>query len=170
MNVLSTATVMFRSPASFEMAAMSVTFMVGFVGVSMYSILVFGRMAMRTASGIEVSTKLNSNPKCTSSCVESRKTPPYTASDRTTWSPGRSRRKTRSEEHTSELQSPVHLVCRLLLEKKKKKTKQEQPQNQKKNKKQLRQKHTTEEKTTRPKNITTYIISYNETAVTRSHL
>src|SRR6266487_6391081 len=29
-------------------------------------------------------------------------------------------RGTRSEEHTSELQSPVHLVCRLLLEKKKK--------------------------------------------------
>src|SRR5690348_17476845 len=32
------------------------------------------------------------------------------------WREGRSR----SEEHTSELQSPVHLVCRLLLEKKKK--------------------------------------------------
>src|SRR5438876_10213289 len=30
--------------------------------------------------------------------------------------------RSRSEEHTSELQSPVHLVCRLLLEKKKKKT------------------------------------------------
>src|SRR5713226_10767809 len=30
---------------------------------------------------------------------------------------------TRSEEHTSELQSPVHLVCRLLLEKKTKTTK-----------------------------------------------
>src|SRR5258708_31239365 len=29
----------------------------------------------------------------------------------------------RSEEHTSELQSPDHLVCRLLLEKKKKKHK-----------------------------------------------
>src|SRR5258708_31327565 len=29
-------------------------------------------------------------------------------------------RPTRSEEHTSELQSPDHLVCRLLLEKKKK--------------------------------------------------
>src|SRR5690348_17901850 len=29
----------------------------------------------------------------------------------------------RSEEHTSELQSPVHLVCRLLLEKKKNKKK-----------------------------------------------
>src|SRR5258708_29933831 len=30
-----------------------------------------------------------------------------------------SRSKSRSEEHTSELQSPDHLVCRLLLEKKK---------------------------------------------------
>src|SRR5690348_18217579 len=30
------------------------------------------------------------------------------------------RARSRSEEHTSELQSPVHLVCRLLLEKKKK--------------------------------------------------
>src|SRR5580704_19767201 len=29
-------------------------------------------------------------------------------------------RRPRSEEHTSELQSPVHLVCRLLLEKKQK--------------------------------------------------
>src|SRR5437762_9687892 len=29
----------------------------------------------------------------------------------------------RSEEHTSELQSPMYLVCRLLLEKKKKQTK-----------------------------------------------
>src|SRR2546426_12033039 len=31
------------------------------------------------------------------------------------------RREQRSEEHTSELQSPCNLVCRLLLEKKKKK-------------------------------------------------
>src|SRR2546422_2300490 len=31
-------------------------------------------------------------------------------------------REERSEEHTSELQSRLHLVCRLLLEKKKKKT------------------------------------------------
>src|SRR5258708_40180513 len=30
------------------------------------------------------------------------------------------RTRSRSEEHTSELQSPDHLVCRLLLEKKKK--------------------------------------------------
>src|SRR5690242_21505894 len=34
---------------------------------------------------------------------------------------GRLRRGPRSEEHTSELQSHVNLVCRLLLEKKKKK-------------------------------------------------
>src|SRR3989454_1568286 len=35
----------------------------------------------------------------------------------------------RSEEHTSELQSPCNLVCRLLLEKKKKINKQERMQN-----------------------------------------
>src|SRR5258708_24797738 len=34
-------------------------------------------------------------------------------------SPHSPRTKIRSEEHTSELQSPDHLVCRLLLEKKK---------------------------------------------------
>src|SRR2546426_2059802 len=39
------------------------------------------------------------------------------------WKDGRPRRwrTMRSEEHTSELQSPCNLVCRLLLEKKKKK-------------------------------------------------
>src|SRR2546422_5061292 len=36
--------------------------------------------------------------------------------------PRRGRRCRRSEEHTSELQSRLHLVCRLLLEKKKKTT------------------------------------------------
>src|SRR6266511_6412434 len=40
-----------------------------------------------------------------------------------TWGPtARRRTGTRSEEHTSELQSRENLVCRLLLEKKKKKT------------------------------------------------
>src|SRR2546422_8333355 len=34
--------------------------------------------------------------------------------------PGDVNRRCRSEEHTSELQSRLHLVCRLLLEKKKK--------------------------------------------------
>src|SRR5437660_9539093 len=37
----------------------------------------------------------------------------------------------RSEEHTSELQSRGHLVCRLLLEKKKEKTRRSQGQTQK---------------------------------------
>src|SRR5256885_13097741 len=52
------------------------------------------------------------------------------AATRADLSPGRpqpeprskSQRAPRSEEHTSELQSPCNLVCRLLLEKKKKKT------------------------------------------------
>src|SRR5690348_18410816 len=41
----------------------------------------------------------------------------------------------RSEEHTSELQSTVHLVCRLLLEKKKKKKKNKKNKKNKKRKK-----------------------------------
>src|SRR2546429_7293805 len=36
----------------------------------------------------------------------------------------RGERRRRSEEHTSELQSRLHLVCRLLLEKKKTRTRQ----------------------------------------------
>src|SRR5258708_27850222 len=39
---------------------------------------------------------------------------------------GRTKMGSRSEEHTSELQSPDHLVCRLLLEKKKKNTQNRQ--------------------------------------------
>src|SRR2546422_7512560 len=39
-------------------------------------------------------------------------------------------RSARSEEHTSELQSRLHLVCRLLLEKKKKKKKYRRVQTQ----------------------------------------
>src|SRR5690242_21447056 len=42
---------------------------------------------------------------------------------RTDRATSRRKRWFRSEEHTSELQSHVNLVCRLLLEKKKKKTK-----------------------------------------------
>src|SRR3989442_3608464 len=57
---------------------------------------------------------------------------PYTTLFRSAWQrrtePARERRplrgplRNRSEEHTSELQSRPHLVCRLLLEKKKKDT------------------------------------------------
>src|SRR5690348_7758920 len=46
----------------------------------------------------------------------------------------------RSEEHTSELQSPVHLVCRLLLEKKKKKKKKKKKIKKKKKTKKKKQK------------------------------
>src|SRR5437899_10130131 len=52
---------------------------------------------------------------------------PYTLPSAT-----RIRGATRSEEHTSELQSLRHLVCRLLLEKKKKKKKQTKRTHQKK--------------------------------------
>src|SRR5947208_6338891 len=41
---------------------------------------------------------------------------------------GNRQKKARSEEHTSELQSPDHLVCRLLLEKKKDRKPRDQPQ------------------------------------------
>src|SRR5260370_17102845 len=47
-----------------------------------------------------------------------RSTVPRT-SRATTWGLPGSRRRARSEEHTSELQSHLNLVCRLLLEKKK---------------------------------------------------
>src|SRR2546422_10539625 len=44
---------------------------------------------------------------------------PSQAKSRNTECAKSARRKLRSEEHTSELQSRLHLVCRLLLEKKK---------------------------------------------------
>src|SRR5438876_4966580 len=50
-------------------------------------------------------------PLCSGACPErSRRVPSVVLFGRSPF---------RSEEHTSELQSPVHLVCRLLLEKKK---------------------------------------------------
>src|SRR5215216_7940308 len=49
----------------------------------------------------------------------------------------------RSEEHTSELQSPDHLVCRLLLEKKKKKKKKKIQKKKKKKKKKINNKEKT---------------------------
>src|SRR5258708_22398327 len=53
----------------------------------------------------------------------SRSAPPrHGPRSSTRTAPARAYSPCRSEEHTSELQSPDHLVCRLLLEKKKKKT------------------------------------------------
>src|SRR5258708_33371001 len=54
-----------------------------------------------------------------SRCSATSPEPATTGSRRSPGGPG-SRCSLRSEEHTSELQSPDHLVCRLLLEKKKK--------------------------------------------------
>src|SRR2546422_6875236 len=63
-----------------------------------------------TGSGVTVSCCRPGTPAC---CSTRCSTSPGTTSRSTTSS--------RSEEHTSELQSRLHLVCRLLLEKKKKK-------------------------------------------------
>src|SRR5215475_15788963 len=57
------------------------------------------------------------------------KTPPISGLFSVRWT------QSRSEEHTSELQSRENLVCRLLLEKKKKKQKQITVQKKKKKKK-----------------------------------
>src|SRR6266496_5373096 len=67
---------------------------------------------------------------------------PYTTLFRSGWNsrprqrwPSLRRTQTRSEEHTSELQSRRDLVCRLLLEKKKKKDKHRRNRKKKKKKK-----------------------------------
>src|SRR5690554_7314592 len=66
--------------------------------------------------------------RVTGPCFSSRRVSPHrrffcACCSRPGWPPA-AFRSTRSEEHTSELQSRPHLVCRLLLEKKKK-TKQQ---------------------------------------------
>src|SRR2546426_6784980 len=64
-----------------------------------------------------------SPPRRSFSCATSRRRSATPTSTSSRWPRGCSRRgpPSRSEEHTSELQSPCNLVCRLLLEKKKKK-------------------------------------------------
>src|SRR2546422_8106796 len=69
-----------------------------------------------TAIGCRRNGSVRMGGRCTwCSPASSRTTHSVCAASR--WSSGR------SEEHTSELQSRLHLVCRLLLEKKKKTTK-----------------------------------------------
>src|SRR5205809_2410398 len=57
----------------------------------------------------------------TPSTAGPRRSPPESSSPIPSSTYGSSPETARSEEHTSELQSRLHLVCRLLLEKKKKK-------------------------------------------------
>src|SRR5256885_12231092 len=66
-------------------------------------------------------------PICHSTCRGMRAA--GTSGSRRTSAPLSSALRTRSEEHTSELQSPCNLVCRLLLEKKKKHQCQPEPSN-----------------------------------------
>src|SRR5947208_5243145 len=61
--------------------------------------------------------------KCRSGASAARRARSMSTSIRAVTRRRRSSPRWRSEEHTSELQSPDHLVCRLLLEKKKKKHK-----------------------------------------------
>src|SRR5262245_63344528 len=70
--------------------------------------------------GLEVHAQLLTRTKLFCGCATSFGDPPNTH---------------RSEEHTSELQSLRHLVCRLLLEKKKKKKNNKRQHKTKKNKK-----------------------------------
>src|SRR5438876_12174333 len=75
-------------------------------------------LSLHDALPISCSKKLKAKRtrtgSCMTACAGSIKKPCARSPRRT--------RARRSEEHTSELQSPVHLVCRLLLEKKKTKT------------------------------------------------
>src|SRR5690348_17375744 len=76
----------------------------------------------RRSSDLSACTVLKSTPSTWWSVwpkIRSRSKPSslFTTSTGSTATPTTT---SRSEEHTSELQSPVHLVCRLLLEKKKK--------------------------------------------------
>src|SRR2546422_2108841 len=63
----------------------------------------------------------NSSGKTTLIRLLTRVLEPAAGEIRLEGAPIRRLTRTRSEEHTSELQSRLHLVCRLLLEKKKKK-------------------------------------------------
>src|SRR2546426_3694056 len=58
-------------------------------------------------------------PWCGAGIAWRRPAPPRLPSPRRAWQRSSSWLSPRSEEHTSELQSPCNLVCRLLLEKKK---------------------------------------------------
>src|SRR6266511_5332490 len=101
------------------------------------------RSPWRRSSGtIRRSTPATSNGcrGCRSSC-STRRAPAPAGPIRPTRAPRPSSvRPSRSEEHTSELQSRENLVCRLLLEKKKKKKKQHRTSKKKKKKKKEKKK------------------------------
>src|SRR5690348_18348036 len=87
------------------------------VFLAIFSLLVFSDPAttqiytLSVHDALPISSAARTTPSC---AARSRR------SSATTWPSSTAPRppRARSEEHTSELQSPVHLVCRLLLEKK----------------------------------------------------
>src|SRR5207249_9122898 len=81
--------------------------------------------AIEHASSSE--TRAWKRTRCTCTGNRSRCSPPTGPA-----TPSRSSRTSRSEEHTSELQSRFDLVCRLLLEKKKKKQNKKKKRTKKK--------------------------------------
>ena len=90
-KVLSTAS---RAPARFANSAMlrmSTTFSIGFVGVSTQKSFVSGRTAASVASGSVMSARVASMPSLENTLSIKRNVPPYTSSQRTTWSPAERR-------------------------------------------------------------------------------
>src|SRR5256884_1494892 len=73
------------------------------------ALLIFGHCKVDRKANLDRSRKIND--ECSKRSTEKDESILHT-----------SRYRSRSEEHTSELQSRLHLVCRLLLEKKKNKT------------------------------------------------
>src|SRR5690242_21050594 len=88
-----------------------------------YSVRMNSRYAASTRSSARLpASDLNARSRRPLESFRTSPTPPPlpTTVLSAVWPGGKGRRQ-RSEEHTSELQSHVNLVCRLLLEKKKKK-------------------------------------------------
>src|SRR2546426_8156902 len=82
-----------------------------------YTTLFRSRSARRDRAGHEVAeARPRGRRRCGRRPRGGRAAPDWAAAAR----PPRDAARHRSEEHTSELQSPCNLVCRLLLEKKKK--------------------------------------------------
>src|SRR5690606_40423914 len=85
------------------------------------SVLYHVRYAAASANRKSAPKSTTRTPRAKSSAASSMDAPWGTARNATSQRRAMASTSTRSEEHTSELQSRENLVCRLLLEKKKKK-------------------------------------------------
>src|SRR3712207_7055257 len=82
-----------------------------------YTLSLHDALPISTRSAGRPTTRARGRSSASTSPMSSP-TPRSASSSRTTTSARTARRASRSEEHTSELQSRQYLVCRLLLEKK----------------------------------------------------